>query len=93
MPNKTLPKIIATGSKPDNVMSAKTMDQLVELERWELEHSRLKSGTSKPTVQMSVRMDEEEYLRFRALCKAERRTNGDMVERLMKSYLGEGSQG
>jgi hypothetical protein len=32
-------------------------------------------------------MDQEEYLRVRALCKAERRTNGEMVQRLMEFYL------
>ncbi len=40
-----------------------------------------------PTVQMSVRMREETYERFRALCKRERRTNGDMLEVLMEGHF------
>lgn len=39
-----------------------------------------------PTVQMSVRMPEETYERFRALCLRERRTNGDMMAVLMEGY-------
>lgn len=40
-----------------------------------------------PTMQMSVRMKEDVYERFRALCERERRTNGDMLETLMNFYL------
>ncbi len=39
-----------------------------------------------PTVQMSVRMREDVYERFRALCAHERRTNGDMLEVLLGVY-------
>lgn len=39
-----------------------------------------------PTVQMSVRMPEETYERFRALCQRERRTNGDQIRVLMSVY-------
>ena len=42
------------------------------------------------TVQMSVRMDEDVYRRFRALCKLERRTNGDMLHHLIEAYLNGG---
>lgn len=40
-----------------------------------------------PTVQMSVRMAESDYERFRQLCVTERRTNGDMVNVLLEHYL------
>ena len=40
-----------------------------------------------PTVQMSIRMPTETYDRFRALCKKERRTNGDMLRILMEGHL------
>lgn len=40
-----------------------------------------------PTVQMSIRMAENEYEEFRQLCAVERRTNGDMVNVMMKHYL------
>lgn len=70
-----------------NAMDFKKLDQLAEEERKGLERGRWKSRDANPTVQMSIRMDEEEYLKFRALCKTERRTNGDMVEHLMKAYL------
>jgi hypothetical protein len=86
---KDLSATTTSGSKPWNVIDNKTLDQLAELERRELEQSRSKSKASKSVVQMSVRMEEEEYLRFRALCKSERRTNGEMLEHLMKAFLGE----
>lgn len=38
-------------------------------------------------VQMSLRMPVETYDRFRALCKRERRTNGDMLRILMEGHL------
>lgn len=40
-----------------------------------------------PQVQMSVRMLEETYERFRALCLRERRTNGDMLQVMLEAYL------
>lgn len=76
------------------IMSLKKLDQLAEIERKDLEQSRRwKSRDINPTVQMSIRMDEDEYLKFRALCKAERRTNGEMVERLMEAYLPKDDRG
>lgn len=68
-------------------MDFKKLDQLKESERRELERGRWKSRDINPTVQMSIRVEEEEYLRFRALCKAERRTNGEMLIHLMNAYL------
>jgi hypothetical protein len=50
------------------------------VERW-------KSREPDPVVQMSLRMHATVYDQFRALCKKERRTNGDMLEVLLKSYL------
>ena len=83
-------KSITTGSKRYKAVRSKTQGQLTELERQELERRRSKSKATEPTVQMSIRMGEEEYLRFRALCKSEHRTNGEMVEHLMKAFLAEG---
>lgn len=68
-------------------MDFKKLDQLKESERRELERGRWKSRDINPTVQMSIRVEEEEYLRFRALCKAERRTNGEMLIHLLNAYL------
>lgn len=48
---------------------------------------RWKSREPDPTVQMSVRLHASTYDQFRALCKQERRTNGDMLEVLLKNYL------
>jgi hypothetical protein len=48
---------------------------------------RWKRREADPTVQMSVRMAESSYDRFRALCEHERRTNGEMLEILMEHYL------
>ncbi len=39
------------------------------------------------TVQMSIRMKTDLYDRFRALCKEERRTNGDMLEVLLEDFF------
>lgn len=39
------------------------------------------------TVQMSLRMREDVYERFRALCERQRRTNGEMLEILLSDYL------
>lgn len=44
------------------------------------------------TVQMSIRMPEETYERFRELCKQERRTNGDMLRVLMEGHFARGSK-
>ena len=68
-------------------MDFKKLDQLAEAERKDLNRSRWKSRYTNSTVQMSIRMEEEDYLRFRALCKTERRTNGDMVLQLMTKYM------
>jgi hypothetical protein len=50
------------------------------VERW-------KSRDPNPTVQMSVRMPADQYDTYRALCKQERRTNGDMLNELVKFWL------
>lgn len=70
-------------------MDFSALDKLKEEERKELDRSRWKSRDSNPTVQMSIRMEEEQYLRFRALCASERRTNGGMLIAMMRHYLGE----
>ena len=38
-------------------------------------------------VQMSLRMNENIYDKFRDLCRKERRTNGDMLEVMMNHYI------
>lgn len=45
------------------------------------------------TMQMSVRMREDVYERFRALADAERRTNGDMLELMMDAYIRQQGKG
>lgn len=70
-----------------NRLTKETLDHLAHLERQALEASRAKTRTSRPTVQMSIRMKEDEYLRFRALCRAMRNTNGEMVLHLLEAFL------
>lgn len=50
-------------------------------------HRRWLRREANPTIQMSIRMGTSDYDKFRELCKRERRTNGDMVQVLMESYL------
>jgi len=45
-----------------------------------------KSRDTNPTVQMSVRMEEDVYERFRQHCRIDRRTNGEMLEIMMAAY-------
>ena len=73
--------------KPRNMLTKETLEELARREAELLEASRRKSPATRSTVQMSIRMTEEEYLRFRALCKAMRKTNGEMVECLMGIFL------
>lgn len=47
---------------------------------------RWRSREPDPTVQMSIRMHASIYAEFRNLCKDERRTNGAMLEIMMKEY-------
>lgn len=68
-------------------LSVERLDQLAEHERKRLEQARLATKPSKPQVQMSIRMTEDAYLRYRALCKSQNKTNGDMVLELMQFYL------
>ena len=86
----SIPNTTTTGLKRYKAVRSKILAQLADLKRKELKRKRFESKAVNPTVQMSIRMDQEKYLRFRALCKSERRTYRDMVEYLMKSYLGEG---
>jgi hypothetical protein len=73
-----------------NSLTKEYLDHLAHLERQDLEASRAKTRTSRPNVQMSIRMPEDEYFRFRALCIALRKTNGEMVAHLMEAFLREG---
>ena len=72
--------------KPRNMLTKETLDELARREAELLEASRKQAVATRPTVQMSVRMWEEEYLRFRALCKALRKTNGDTLLHLMNAF-------
>lgn len=47
---------------------------------------RRRRRETNPTVQMSVRMREDVYDRFRTLCERERRTNGEQLEVMMSFY-------
>lgn len=48
---------------------------------------RWKSREPTTTVQISMRLPEEVYERYRVLCQQERRTNGDMLRVLMEGYF------
>ena len=45
-----------------------------------------RSRDMNPVVQMSVRMTETVYERFRKHCQIDRRTNGEMLEIMMEAY-------
>lgn len=45
-----------------------------------------RSRDANPVVQMSVRMSESVYDRFRQHCRIDRRTNGEMLEIMMSAY-------
>lgn len=47
---------------------------------------RWKSRDVNPVVQMSLRMAENVYERFRKHCEEDRRTNGEMLEIMMAAY-------
>lgn len=77
-------------------LSAEKLVQLMRIERQDRQEAQSKAyrthvaQTSATTVQMSVRMNEDVYRRFRALCKLERRTNGEMLHDLIEVYLDGG---
>jgi hypothetical protein len=75
--------------KPRNMLTPEALDRLAQVERQTLEQARLKSRRPNAQVQMSIRMEEEIYLRFKALCKTHRQTNGEMLRLLMQFYLQE----
>lgn len=65
-------------------MSAKlnfsALEQPTETERpW-------RSRDANPVMQMSLRMTETVYERFRQHCRIDRRTNGEMLEIMMEAY-------
>ena len=60
----------------------RNLDQVTE-ER----ERRWASREPNPTVQMSIRMRADLYDKFRALCKEERRTNGEMLEVLLDDFF------
>ncbi len=70
-------------------MNFETLDKSVTLEGNESARRRWTSRDADPSIQMSVRMQASVYDTFKKLCKRERRTNGDMLEVLMKSYLSD----
>lgn len=77
-------------------LSAEKLVQLMRIERQDRQEAQSKAyrkhvaQPSATTVQMSVRMNEDVYRRFRALCKLERRTNGEMLHDLIEVYLDGG---
>ena len=64
---------------PKNSLTKEYLDHLAHLEHQDLEASRAKTKASRPTLQMSIRIREDAYFAFRALCRATRKTNGEMV--------------
>lgn len=65
-----------------NELNFKPLEQLDESKS----SRRWKSRDANPTVQMSLRMTESVYDRFRQHCETDRRTNGDMLEIMMGAY-------
>lgn len=72
---------------PRGTISKDRLEYLVRNQRLLLARTRKKKGPAVPQVQMSIRMPEADYLKFRALCTASRRTNGEMLCELMEVYL------
>jgi hypothetical protein len=50
---------------------------------------RWRNRDPNPTVQMSLRMHEDVYDRFRQHCTTDRRTNGEMLEIMIDAYKRE----
>jgi hypothetical protein len=74
-------------------LAPENFDHLVQLERRRLEHLREKSKPVQPQVQMSIRIEEGAYLRFRTLCAVSRRTNGEMLLHLLECFFADRSTG
>jgi hypothetical protein len=89
--NGSLTKLSANpAASPQGRLSTEKLGQLVLLERQHQQQAVFRAQRRQPaapTVQMSVRMNEDVYRRFRALCKLERRTNGEMLHDLIEVYL------
>ena len=75
---------------PIDTLTQKNLEHLAQLERQVLEASREMAATREPTVQMSIRVREDAYFRFRALCKVLHKTHRDMVVLLLEAFLKEG---
>jgi hypothetical protein len=69
-----------------NPLDFTQLDEEPENDRRYASADRWPSRNPNETVQMSLRMGRLAYQQFRDLCKKERRTNGDMLEVLMRSY-------
>ena len=78
---------------PCSKISKDRFQHLVQNQRLMLAQTRKKKGPAVPQVQMSIRMPEADYFKFRALCTASRRTNGEMLLHLLEAYLCESSAG
>lgn len=74
---------------PKEPLTHDQFEHLVQNQRQLRTQSRAEKEASQQNVQMSIRMPEADYLRFRALCVATRRTNGDMLSELMAVYLAD----
>jgi hypothetical protein len=93
MMNKNQRIPYAKNLQPKNSLTKEYLDHLAQLERQDLEASRAKIRASQPTVQMSIRMRQDEYLRLRVLCRVMRKTNGEMVAHLLETFLEESRGG
>jgi hypothetical protein len=81
--------LTAKNLKPKKSLTKEYLDHLAQLERLDLEASRAKNRSSQQIVQMSIRMRQDAYFAFRALCRATRKTNGEMVAHLLETFLEE----
>lgn len=87
MHTKELKRRYSKDLQPRDVLSKDYLAHLARMEGQRLEESRRKYGPPSPQVQMSIRMGQGDYIRFRALCRAMRKTNGDMLLHLLNAFL------
>lgn len=87
MPNQSKKRPDAAKLSLRNCLAPDRFEHLVQSQRSLLAESRERKEPAAPRVQMSIRIQEAEYLKFRALCVATRSTNGAMLSELIKIYL------
>lgn len=72
----------------DNTLDFSSLDQTDDTttSSRRRDNRRWRSRDVNPVVQMSLRMKEGIYDRFRQHCETDRRTNGEMLEIMMQAY-------